>query len=208
MQRNQTAYVILGLLSIKPNQSGYDIRKTVQGSIGYFLGESYGQIYPTLKRLASEGLIVSRKSISAAKPEREEYSLAAAGHACLQEWLAVPPRDEFLLKLFFGREAHPSVSIGHIREFQDKNSRLLATLQQLETLGRARHSNNPHFPFWMLTLTYGVAQIRTALEWSESALVQLSAMEAAAAQKQPLTAVVAASDKAFIGPQDPQSCMR
>ncbi|MHB8304155.1 MAG: PadR family transcriptional regulator [Acidobacteriaceae bacterium] len=162
------------------------MRKTVQGSISYFWGESYGQIYPTLKRLASEGLIVSRKSTSEARPERQEYSLTAAGHACLKEWLAVPyrddpPRDEFLLKLFFGREAAPSVSIGHIREFQDKNRRLLATLQQLETLGRARHSNHPHFPFWMLTLTYGVAQIRSALEWSESALAMLSSAEAAAA---------------------------
>jgi hypothetical protein len=34
-------------------------------------------------------------------------------------------------KLFFGREAAPSVSIGHIREFQDKLRRLLATLLEI-----------------------------------------------------------------------------
>lgn len=186
MQRNQTAYIILGLLSIKPNQSGYDIRKTIQGSVSYFWGESYGQIYPTLKRLAAEGLIVPRPSTSAGRPKRQEYSLTDAGHARLQEWLAVPyrddpPRNEFLLKLFFGREAAPSVSIRHIREFQDKLRRLLATLLELETLGRARHSNNPHFPFWMLTHTFGVTQIRSALEWSESALAMLSSANAAAA---------------------------
>jgi len=186
MKRNQTAYVILGLLSIEPNRSGYDIHQTVQGSVGYFWGESYGQIYPTLKRLAAEGLIAPSQSTTAARPQRREYSLTAAGHACLQEWLAVPyrddpPRNEFLLKLFFGREAAPSVSVGHIREFQDKNRRLLATVLEIETLGRARHSNHPHFPFWMLTLTYGVAQIRSALEWSESALAMLSSVEASVA---------------------------
>ena len=179
MKRNQTAYVILGLLSIEPRQSGYDIHKTIQGSVSYFWGESYGQIYPTLKRLAVDGLIIPTQSASANRPRRQEYSLTAAGHARLKEWLAVPyradpPRDEFLLKLFFGREAAPGVSIGHVRAFQDKLRRLLATLLEIETLGRARHSDNPHFPFWMLTLTYGVAQIRCALEWSESALAMLT----------------------------------
>jgi DNA-binding PadR family transcriptional regulator len=182
MKRNQTAYVVLGLLSIEPDQSGYDIHKTVQGSVGYFWGESYGQIYPTLKRLAAEGLIVPSESTSAAKPQRRQYCITAAGHARLQEWLAVPyrddpPRNEFLLKLFFGREAAPSVSIAHIREFQDKLRRLLATLMETETLGRERNANHPHFPFWMLTLTFGVAEIRAALEWSETALTMLSSME-------------------------------
>src|SRR5271165_4160669 len=139
MKRNQTAYLILGMLSIEPNRSGYDIRKTVEGTVSYFWGESYGQIYPTLKRLAAEGLIVPREPTSAARPRRQEYSLTESGNACLREWLALPfqndpPRNEFLLKLFFGREAAPSVSIKHIRDLQEKNRRTLATLREFETL--------------------------------------------------------------------------
>jgi DNA-binding PadR family transcriptional regulator len=38
------------MLSLRP-MSGYDIRKTVQESIRFFWSESYGQIYPALKRL-------------------------------------------------------------------------------------------------------------------------------------------------------------
>jgi len=183
MQRNQTAYVILGILAIHPNQSGYEIRRTIQDSVGFFWGESFGQIYPTLKRLAAAGLIVPDKSIAPTRPNRQEYSITPAGHACLQEWLAVPyrddpPRNEFLLKLFFGRDAAPSVSIAHIRKFQDQHRRLLATLLELESLGRVRSSHYPGFPFWMLTLDFGVAQIRSALEWSESALAMLTAAEA------------------------------
>src|ERR1035437_10034540 len=182
MKRNQTAYVILGLLAIESNQSGYDIHKTVQGSVGYFWGESYGQISPTLKRLAAEGLIEPGKSTSSARPQRRQYCLTAAGRARLQEWLAVPyrddpPRDEFLLKLFFGREAAPFVSIEHVRTFQEKNRRTLASILELETMARARNSHMPGFPFWMLTLSYGVAQLRSALEWSETALTVLSALE-------------------------------
>jgi hypothetical protein len=55
---------------------------------------------------------------------------------------------------------------------------MLATMLEIETIGRARHGDHPHFPFWMLTQTFGVSQVRAALEWSESALTVLSSMEA------------------------------
>jgi PadR family transcriptional regulator, regulatory protein AphA len=188
MARNQTSYLILGMLSIEPNLSGYDIRKGVESSVSYFWRESYGQIYPTLKRLAKERLIVAGKSKTAARKGRQEYSLTESGRACLREWLAVPfrndpPRNEFLLKLFFGREAAPSVSIAHVRELQERNRRMLATLLELETMATTQASQNPHQPFWMLTIGLGVALTRAAIEWGESALATLSAMEAAAAKR-------------------------
>jgi DNA-binding PadR family transcriptional regulator len=185
MTRNRTAYVLLGLLSIEPNQSGYDLRRAIESSVGYFWGESYGQIYPTLKRLAAEGLIVASSSGSKPRQRRQEYSLTDAGRACLREWLALPfqsdpPRNEFLLKLFFGREAAPGVSIDHIRELQDRNRRMLATLMEIETFAQAHQSQNPHQPYWMLTLSLGIAMTRAALDWGEAALAQLTSMETAA----------------------------
>ena len=188
MAHNQTSYMILGGLSIEPNLSGYDIRKGVESSVGYFWRESYGQIYPTLKRLAAEGLIVASKSDSASRKGRQVYSLTEAGRACLREWLAVPfkndpPRNEFLLKLFFGREAAPGVSIAHVRDLQERNRRMLATLLALETMATTQASQNPHQPFWMLTLSLGIALTRAALEWGESALAALASMEAAGAPR-------------------------
>jgi PadR family transcriptional regulator AphA len=182
--------VILGILAIHDDQSGYEIRKTIQQSVGFFWGESYGQIYPTLKRLVAAGLIVPTNSASKARPKRQEYSITPLGRVALQEWLTVPyrdnpPRDEFLLKLFFGVEAAPSASIAHIRSFQEKNRNMLATLLQLETLGRAHSSHHPGFPFWMLTLNFGLTQLRSALEWSDSALAMLTAAEAESPAHQP-----------------------
>ena len=49
MELSRTAYVVLGILAIHDNQSGYEIRKTIEQSVGFFWGESYGQLYPTLK---------------------------------------------------------------------------------------------------------------------------------------------------------------
>jgi DNA-binding PadR family transcriptional regulator len=179
MPRNRTAYVILGMLSIEPNKSGYDIRKAVESSVGYFWGESYGQIYPALKSLTEEGLIVPTSPAAAPRQRRQQYSLTEAGHACLREWLALPfqndpPRNEFLLKLFFGREAPPSVSIGHIRELQRRNQQMLATMLELESFANREGSQNPHKPYWMLTLTLGIALTRAALDWGKSALANLS----------------------------------
>jgi PadR family transcriptional regulator, regulatory protein AphA len=184
MSFNQTAYLILGMLSIESNKSGYDIRKAVESSVSYFWRESYGQIYPTLKRLAAEGLIIARQSNSKGRPERREYSLSAKGRACLQDWLAAPyrddpPRNEFLLKLFFGRSAPPNACVKQVRNFQDKNKSLLSALLGIERWAQANGTGNPHLTHWLLTLTFGIAQVRASIEWSDSALATLESANSA-----------------------------
>lgn len=186
MKHSRTAYVLLGMLSIQPSLSGYDLHKAIEDNFGSFWGESYGQIYPTLKRLVADGHIEPTQPTSAPKKRRQEYSLTAAGRACLREWLALPfqndpPRNEFMLKLFFGREAAPGVAIAHVRELQERNLRALNMLEGIEKMARLHQSQNPHLPYWMLTLSLGTALTRAALEWGELALAQLSAIEAASA---------------------------
>jgi DNA-binding PadR family transcriptional regulator len=187
MKNNRTAYVILGMLSIAPKGSGYEIHKAIEENFGSFWGESYGQIYPTLKRLAAEGLIETCKPASAPNKRRQEYALTDAGRACLREWLALPfqndpPRNEFMLKLFFGREAAPGVALAHVRELQERNRRMLATLEGIEKMAREYQSKDPNLPYWMLTLGLGLAMTRAALDWGESALEQLAAVEAGVAE--------------------------
>ncbi len=185
MKHNRTAYVILGMLSIEPNKSGYDLHKAIEVNFGSFWGESYGQIYPTLKRLAEEGLIFPSKSTPGRGKQRQEYALTDAGHTCLREWLVLPfqndpPRNEFMLKMFFCREAGPDVAMTHVRELQRRNLQMIAMLQGIESAASQQQSQNPHRPYWMLTLGLGIAMTRAALEWSESALAELAAMDAAA----------------------------
>jgi DNA-binding PadR family transcriptional regulator len=187
MKNSRTAYVILGGLSIQSNLSGYELHKAIEQNFGSFWGESYGQIYPTLKRLVAEGLIESSNPASTPRKRRQEYSLTDAGRACLREWLAQPfqndpPRNEFLLKLFFCREAAPGVALMHVRELQRRNQNMLATLEGIETLAKENPAENPNKPYWMLTLGLGMALTRAALDWGESALEQLSAMETEAVQ--------------------------
>ena len=186
MKNSRTAYVILGMLSIQPNLSGsgYEIHKTIEENFGSFWGESYGQIYPALKQLAAEGLIEALAPATAARKRRQEYALTDAGRVALREWLALPfqndpPRNEFLLKLFFGGEAAPGVALAHVRELQERNRRMLATLEGIEKVAHQHQSQNPNKPYWMLTLGLGMALTRAALEWGDAALAQLAVMEAA-----------------------------
>lgn len=175
--RSRTAYVVLGMLSIEPKRSGYDIRRAIESSVGYFWGESYGQIYPALKQLSAEGLIAKCGTLG--KQRRQEYSITGAGTACLREWLALPfqndpPRNEFLLKLFFGREASPDVVANHIRELQRRNQQSLQSLLEIQSLAPRLNADNPHLPYWMLTLHLGIAITKAAIDWSESALATVS----------------------------------
>jgi PadR family transcriptional regulator AphA len=182
MRLKPTGYVILGILAIHPDQSGYEIRKTIQQSVGFFWGESFGQIYPTLKHLGAEGLIELSGTASRTKKPRNEYSITPAGRASLQEWLAIPfeddpPRNQFLLKLFFAESAGTAVAKEQLRQFEASTRKFLATVQALEVGAKGHGAQFPGFPYWMLTLDYGVRQLETALQWSKHAQATLDAME-------------------------------
>jgi PadR family transcriptional regulator AphA len=176
-----TSYAILGGLSIQPDLSGYDMRKGIQNSIGYFWAESYGQIYPALKRLASEALLAPSSS-SNGRRGRQTYVITDKGRTALRQWLALPfhnepPRNEFLLKLFFGHEAAPGVATAHLRDLNNRNRRMLDILTKIEASVPSQQLANPHLPYWMLTLGLGKALTCAALEWGENALTALTTKE-------------------------------
>ena len=186
MKLNQSAYAILGILTFHPRQNGYHIRKTVESTVRYFWSEGYGQIYPTLKLLAAENLI--KPCGPAGKKKAQEYSITKAGRAALAAWLALPYRDdpqrnEFLLKLFFGVQAAPEVTVNHLKNFQQDTRRLLATLTEIERLAKERNGTEPGFPYWYLTLEFGLSQSRAALEWSQQALKRLKQLQSKSASK-------------------------
>ena len=54
MELNPTAYVILGMLGLRP-MCGYEIKPLVDNSTRFFWAASYGQIYPELRRLSDAG---------------------------------------------------------------------------------------------------------------------------------------------------------
>ncbi len=183
---NNTSYSILGLLSVQPDLSGYDIRKGIQQSIGYFWAESFGQIYPALKRLAEERLIAPSKARPNGRKGRQTYVITDAGRTELRRWLALPfhndpPRNEFLLKLFFAGAASPDVALIHLQDLNERNRRWLETFKTIEASIPPDQPSNANLPYWILTLSLGKALTSAALEWGEKALATLNARETSSA---------------------------
>jgi len=175
--KRSVAHSLLGILSLRA-MSGYDIRKFVRENIGYFWKESYGQIYPMLKRMAAEGLVDVRVERNNGKPDRQVYSLTRAGHSELERWLGRPPvppspRNELLLKLFFGRLAKSQGMVRHVKEFRRHHEGLLQQYSRVEKWLNREHANHPGLPYWLMTLDYGKRYSRMALAWSETTLPAL-----------------------------------
>jgi DNA-binding PadR family transcriptional regulator len=175
--KTTTAEAILGMLSLKP-MSGYELRQTISGSIGNFWNESYGQIYPTLKRLEDRGLVESRDGGRAGS---KVFSLTDAGWQRVRDWLAVPtrpsvPRSELLLKVFFGNLVSLEVVMRHLADERERAVANIAHDEAIERQIQRDFAGHPGLPFWVMTARYGQNDSRAVIAWCDETLAQLRQM--------------------------------
>ncbi len=184
---NRTRFTILGALTLRP-MSGYDIRKFIQGSIGNFWRESYGQLYPNLRQLTDEGLVTRREGGQEGKPGRYVYSITPQGRTALRDWLGEPaevevPRSELLLKIFFGTEVPVETSLKHVarrrEELRVDQERLRGIAAALEQERRTA----PGLPFWLLTIRQGLLINEALIAWCDEAQDILRGIHSSAAPR-------------------------
>ncbi len=186
---NTTRYALLGLLSLGP-QSGYDLKKLVVGSISHFWSESYGQIYPTLRRLEAERLATRRREAGRGRPDRQVYALTPAGRRELQRWLEQParfepPRSELLLRLFFGGSTSLDASRRQVEACREVHRGLLERYDQVERSLRMHYARHPGLRWWLITLNFGRHRSRAFVRWAEETLAAISRWERGAASARP-----------------------
>lgn len=80
---------ILGLLAIRP-MSGYDVRRSYQRALQSIWYAPIGQVYPTLRKMAQEGLVEPHVEVQEGRPNRKVYSLTPQGREKLTGWLSRP----------------------------------------------------------------------------------------------------------------------
>jgi DNA-binding PadR family transcriptional regulator len=182
-----TPNALLGLLTLKP-MSGYDMRAMISESVGHFWSESYGQIYPSLKRLAAEGFVEKKTQRQKGKPDRHVYSLTAEGRERLQQWLKLPveqeaARSELLLKLFFGAHVSPSVSREHVVAFIAEHEKALKSYAAIAKGLRREESDDPQLPFWLMTLNMGRHRSAASVKWGRETLKELEKLEKTAKRR-------------------------
>ena len=168
--------VLLGLLTVGP-MSGYGLGQAVRTSIGHFWHESYGQIYPNLKRLAAAGFITGREERRKGRPTRLVYSITGKGRERLAAWLAVDPqpevpRNELLLKLFFGAQATPRTVTCFVERMAASERAILKRFAGIEK-EIARNSRFPDAPYWRMALRFGQLELAAHQRWARETLAEL-----------------------------------
>lgn len=187
-KENKSKYAILGMLSLSP-MSGYDIKKNIEASISYFWNEGYGQIYPMLKQIVSEGLATVHAEESQGKPDRYVYTITDKGHEELQRWIIEPVeparfRSELLLKLYFGSQVSTAANIRLVEETRANLVELLQTYKNIEQMLSEQVKQQPDTAnptYWLITLRYGQHFVQSYLTWCDETIATLK--ELAQAEK-------------------------
>jgi hypothetical protein len=111
------------------------------------------------------------------------YTITTAGRRALRRWVAEPTtpasvRNEMLLKMFFGRQAHAATHRRRIERLRRQAVDDGAKLAELRALLEA-NASQPDAPYWLMTLRFGEIQSRAHLQWYDEALVLFDALERA-----------------------------
>jgi PadR family transcriptional regulator, regulatory protein AphA len=174
---NRTRQALLGFLSWGP-QSGYGLRKVIEGSVSNFWTESYGRIYPMLKELEEDGLTTSTESSTPGGRPSKVFAITDAGRTALADWLdeePAPPnrRNELLRKIFFVARSDRADPGSLVENFLGQQRADLA--RYAETRGRleAAREPPPDLRYWLMTLRFGELEAEAHLAWANEVLATL-----------------------------------
>jgi DNA-binding PadR family transcriptional regulator len=187
-RENRTRYVVLGMLCEAP-MTGYGLRQAIASSVGHFWQESYGQLYPTLRALAAEGLVEARATRGGPGRPGATYHVTPRGRAALAAWLAVPPvlaapRNEILLKIFFAGVVPPEVTARNLEGVAAAIAAQRAALEKIAHVMDAPGGGaHPDARYWRLTLDFGLGFTGFALAWLDRVKAVLADARAASPRR-------------------------
>ena len=175
-----TEYSVLGLLGhLQRPVSGYELRKVTESSVGYIWRPSKTQLYVVLLRLLRSGLVTRRKVRQLDRPDKHLYRITDAGRAAIREWLerdedvGDPDRSVLGLKLFFGAQGDREALVRQLAAFRDSYGARLATYES-KWQSADRYERGVSDEFTRLTLRYGIARARAAVDWADATMEELT----------------------------------
>lgn len=111
--------VLLGLISMHPGVTGYELNRIMRESTGYLVA-SLSHIYPALRRLHERGLVKFDDMPIKNRLAKKMYNITPAGEIALREWLAQPVEAReldvrpFLLKMAFSPLMNKETILAHM----------------------------------------------------------------------------------------------
>jgi DNA-binding PadR family transcriptional regulator len=131
------------LAMLRAPTSGYELKAAFDRSVNHFWPAELSQIYRTLKRLETDGLLRSRLEPSQRGPDRRIYRRTAAGRKALHERLAQDPafgdeRLAYIAQLFFLDELDDlGATRACIEKVRDKRAQQLGSYRAIVKERRA-----------------------------------------------------------------------
>jgi DNA-binding PadR family transcriptional regulator len=82
-------YIVLGLLTQQPHY-GYELKREADRLLGRGADLNPGQLYPLLRKLAEQQLIIGERIEQEDRPDKRVFTLTEQGERDLQAWLDGP----------------------------------------------------------------------------------------------------------------------
>ena len=170
-------YALLGLLSESPKY-GYEIKQKFEGALGNVWSVSYGQLYPTLRRLSELEWVTKKTAPGKKAAEKNIYSLTPTGKKKLNDWLLQPLRnsyrvkDEFTLKFLFFNKLPPEKVLNYLKKQQKK------TIMQKEDFQRTLVSLRDEIDFFLQAIIRkGVIHLEAETQWLQEVINDMESAE-------------------------------
>jgi PadR family transcriptional regulator AphA len=173
-------HAILGFLASEP-MTGYDLKtRRFHGDAAAFWTADQAQVYRTLDRLESAGLVTSKLVPQPGKPDRKVFSLTSAGRKALTEWLETPHplqplRDPLLLQLFFSAALTDEALLAVLASARDSYQRRLEGLRKASPGGKGTRTKDDSRQTAVkgMTLAGAMAQARAAIDWIDDCMERI-----------------------------------
>ncbi len=170
------AHAILAVLVDHPN-SGYDLAKQFDGSVGFFWAASHQQIYRELSKLEAIGWLTCEIIPQEGRPDKKLYHITETGKQKLQAWIAQPCepaaiKEDLLVKIFAGYVAtSPEIILHELQQHRQAHLEKLSTYKALEQrYFQNLQSLSLPAKFRYLTLLKGISYESDWVAWCDRAI--------------------------------------
>ena len=164
-------HILLGLLREQP-MTGYELKKTIDSTVGFFYRTSFGSLYPALRRLEEKEYVIVEE-VKGDSKNKKMYTLQKDGEVAFVEWLKQPlksSKNEHLLRIFFLDYLDEEKQNFLLKEYQNKLKSERHKLKEVEkiVIGELEEITNPQdFYYRLSVLQYGVRHFEMELDWLE-----------------------------------------
>jgi PadR family transcriptional regulator, regulatory protein AphA len=176
--------VLLALLSKEPN-TGYGLGRQLRTELSHLWEARLQQIYVELTKLEAGGLVAVEAVNLPNRPPKKVYSLTVAGERALDEWLAerplaVPARDERLMRLYCLERMPPELIAQRLEEWEEEWQVEEEVIEAVRS--QITPAETKQLGLW-LTLEATLARAKSNAAFCERAIATVSGAEARSARE-------------------------